>query len=182
MRGGSAARPPSSRQPHYRWRGRVGSGVAGVGANAVSTGHCGGAEREGGSSGEPDQRDGAGNAVSGAHFVTPLVEDVVLFDTRDQVFHHGVGRPERPRRRTIADGTSRSTGEGRADLGSGDHGALPPRSQASGLHQNNLPHPVEKEIVPPTVASVWREIWCRTTRCAMFFRRSARKCGSGRRG
>ena len=40
-----------------------------------------------------------GTLYPGVHFVTPLVEDVALFDTRDQVFTTGVigGRQRAPR-------------------------------------------------------------------------------------
>ena len=100
----------------------------------------------------------AGTLYPGVHFVTPLLERVVLFDTRDQLF------------------TTGSTEDGKASAGGVK--AQPLNVQAKegltlGLAitvryrvdskrldfvEANLPQPVEKEIVPPVVASVWREL------------------------
>jgi len=100
-----------------------------------------------------------GTLYPGAHAVSPLVEDVALFDTRDQIF------------------TTGATEDGKAALANTTRAQLLDVQAKEGLTlglaitvryrldpkkldyiQGNLPHPVEREIVPPTVASVWREL------------------------
>jgi regulator of protease activity HflC (stomatin/prohibitin superfamily) len=106
-----------------------------------------------------------GTLYPGVHFVAPLVEDVALFDTRDQVFTTGASE------------------DGAVEVGKTAAGKVSGKSQLldtqakEGLTlglaitvryrldsrrldyiQSNLPRPVEKEIVPPIVASVWREL------------------------
>ena len=101
-----------------------------------------------------------GTLYPGAHFLTPLAESVVLFDTRDQLFTTGA----------VEDGKAAST----KPLPSGEflnvqakEGlvlglAITIRYRLDPKHldyiQANLPQPVEKEIVPPVVASAWREL------------------------
>ena len=77
-----------------------------------------------------------GTLYPGAHFVAPLVEDVALFDTRDQIFTTGVlgGWKERRGECVAQVATARRAGERRTDAGTGDYGALPARSEAAGLH------------------------------------------------
>lgn len=97
-----------------------------------------------------------GTLYPGVHFVTPLVEDVALFDTRDQVFTTGV----------TEDGKSVSAKSQLLDVQAKEGLTLglaitvryrldPKRLD---YIQSNLPRPVEKEIVPPIVASAWREL------------------------
>ena len=102
----------------------------------------------------------AGTLYPGVHFVIPLVEDVALFDIRDQVFTAG----------TIEDGKNAAANvTSRAQLldvqakeGLTLGLAITVRYRLDPKHldyiQSNLPRPVEKEIVPPVVASVWREL------------------------
>jgi regulator of protease activity HflC (stomatin/prohibitin superfamily) len=100
----------------------------------------------------------AGTLYPGTHFITPLLERVVLFDTRDQLF------------------TTGSTEDGKVSMGAvkaqplnvqAKEGltlglAITVRYRLDSRHldfvEANLPQPVEKEIVPPVVASVWREL------------------------
>ncbi len=101
-----------------------------------------------------------GTLYPGAHVVTPFVEDVALFDTRDQVFTTGEAE----------DGKAASTGtqtrgqmldvQAKEGLTLGLAITVRYRLDANKLDaiHSNLPKPVEKEIVPPTVASVWREL------------------------
>jgi regulator of protease activity HflC (stomatin/prohibitin superfamily) len=100
-----------------------------------------------------------GTLYPGVHFVTPLVEEVGLFDTRDQVFTTGV----------LEDGKPAANVSGRSQLldvqakeGLTLGLAITVRYRLDpkrlGYIQSNLPRPVEKEIVPPVVASVWREL------------------------
>ena len=98
----------------------------------------------------------AGTLYPGAHFVTPLAENVVLFDTRDQLFTTGdlegakaEGKKTEPLNVQAKEGLT---------LGL----AITVRYRLDPKHldyiQANLPQPVEKEIVPPIVASAWREL------------------------
>ena len=138
----------------------AGAGDAGMGTAAAGLQHCGRAQWYGGSPSEPDERNRAGDALSGAHLVTPLVEDVALFDTRDQIFTTGVSEDGK----TAAANTSAKMQlldvQAKEGLTLGLAITVRYRLDAKRLDyiQGNLPRPVEKEIVPPTVASVWREI------------------------
>ena len=100
-----------------------------------------------------------GTLYPGAHFVVPLAESIVLFDTRDQLFTTG----------SIEDGKSKKDhGEKPAPLnvqakeGLSVGLAISIRYRLDPAHldyiQANLPQPVETEIVPPVVASAWREL------------------------
>jgi regulator of protease activity HflC (stomatin/prohibitin superfamily) len=101
-----------------------------------------------------------GTLYPGAHMVMPLVEDVALFDTRDQIFTTGDlevakpsagGLPTRPQLLDV---------QAKEGLTIGLAITVRYRLDAKKLDyiQGNLPRPVEREIVPPTVASVWREV------------------------
>ena len=100
-----------------------------------------------------------GTLYPGAHFVTPLAENLVLFDTRDQLFTTGSiedGKPEKKRTSNL-DPVRVQAKEG-LSLGL----AITIRYRLDPKHldyiQANLPQPVESEIVPPVVASAWREL------------------------
>src|SRR5207237_824244 len=100
-----------------------------------------------------------GTLYPGAHFVTPLAENLVLFDTRDQLFTTGSiedGKPEKKRTSNL-DPLRVQAKEG-LSLGF----AITIRYRLDPKHldyiQANLPQPVEREIVPPVVASAWREL------------------------
>jgi regulator of protease activity HflC (stomatin/prohibitin superfamily) len=101
-----------------------------------------------------------GTLYPGVHLVKPLVEEVALFDIRDQVFTTGSledGKPavaKAPSKPELLDVQAK---EG-LTLGL----AITVRYRLDPRHldyiHSNLPHPVEREIVPPVVASVWREL------------------------
>jgi regulator of protease activity HflC (stomatin/prohibitin superfamily) len=101
-----------------------------------------------------------GTLYPGIHLVKPLVEEVALFDIRDQVFTTGSledGKPavaKAPSKPELLDVQAK---EG-LTLGL----AITVRYRLDPRHldyiHSNLPHPVEREIVPPVVASVWREL------------------------
>lgn len=101
-----------------------------------------------------------GTLYPGVHLVKPLVEEVALFDIRDQVFTTGsledgkAAIAKAPSKPELLDVQAK---EG-LTLGL----AITVRYRLDPKHldyiQSNLPHPVEKEIVPPVVASVWREL------------------------
>jgi regulator of protease activity HflC (stomatin/prohibitin superfamily) len=101
-----------------------------------------------------------GTLYPGVHLVTPLVEDVALFDTRDQVFTTGVAEDGKS---TAANASGKNQFlDVQAKEGLTLGLAITVRYRLDSRHldyvESNLPHPVEKEIVPPTVASVWREL------------------------
>jgi regulator of protease activity HflC (stomatin/prohibitin superfamily) len=100
-----------------------------------------------------------GTLYPGAHMVTPLVEEVALFDTRDQIFTTGVSEGEKSAANISAKNQLLDV-QAKEGLTLGLAITVRYRLDAKRLDyiQGNLPHPVEKEIVPPTVASVWREI------------------------
>lgn len=107
----------------------------------------------------------AGSLYPGVHFVQPVSERVVLFDTRDQLFttaslEDSGKKPSSPRKDeapTQEDGLRVQAKEG---LNLGLAITVRYRLDPSRLDyiQGNLPQPVEKEIVPAVVASTWREI------------------------
>src|SRR5271170_4131868 len=101
-----------------------------------------------------------GTLYPGAHMVTPLVEDVALFDTRDQVFTTGVSEDGKTAATNVSTKTQLLEVQAKEGLTLGLAITVRYRLDAKRLDyiQGNLPRPVEKEIVPPTVASVWREI------------------------
>src|SRR3954447_15504524 len=100
-----------------------------------------------------------GTLYPGAHFVVPLAESIMLFDTRDQLFTTG----------SVEDGKSKKNhAEKAAPLnvqakeGLSVGLAITIRYRLDPAHldyiQANLPQPVETEIVPAVVASAWREL------------------------
>lgn len=106
-----------------------------------------------------------GTLYPGTHLVVPFVEDVALFDTRDQIFTTGMSEDGK----TATAKTFTKNQEPNAQplnvqakegLTLGLAITVRYRLDARRLDyiEVNLPRPVEKEIVPPVVASVWREI------------------------
>jgi regulator of protease activity HflC (stomatin/prohibitin superfamily) len=101
----------------------------------------------------------AGTLYPGVHFVTPLLEKVELFDTRDQLFTTGSIEDGK----TVAGATVKAQPlnvQAREGLTLGLAITVRYRVDSKRLDyvEANLPQPVEKEIVPPVVASVWREL------------------------
>ncbi len=101
-----------------------------------------------------------GTLYPGVHMVMPLVEDVALFDTRDQIFTTGVSEDGKTAATNISTRMQLLNVQAKEGLTLGLAITVRYRLDAKRLDyiQGNLPRPVEKEIVPPTVASVWREI------------------------
>jgi len=99
----------------------------------------------------------AGTLYPGVHFVTPLVQRVALFDTRDQLFTTGFAEDHKKATTATSEPLQVQSKEG-LSLGL----AITVRYRLDPRHldyiQNNLPQPIEKEIVPPVVASAWREL------------------------
>ena len=100
-----------------------------------------------------------GTLYPGAHVLVPLIEDVALFDTRDQIFTTG-GYEGGASASAIAAKDQLLNVQAKEGLTLGLAITVRYRLDAKKLDyiQANLPRPVEREIVPPTVASVWREI------------------------
>ncbi len=101
-----------------------------------------------------------GTLYPGVHMVKPLLEDVALFDTRDQVFTTGVAEDGKIAAENTVGKAQLLNVQAKEGLTVGL--AITVRYRLDPKHldyiQGNLPHPVEKEIVPPVVASVWREL------------------------
>src|SRR5437867_11057276 len=100
-----------------------------------------------------------GTLYPGTHFITPMAEKIVLFDTRDQLFTTGA----------LEDGKETQVAKGKIEqlkvqskegLDVGLSITVRYRLDPKRLDyiQSNLPQPVEKEIVPAVVASAWREL------------------------
>jgi regulator of protease activity HflC (stomatin/prohibitin superfamily) len=104
----------------------------------------------------------SGTLYPGIHFVTPFIDHVALFDIRDQV---------------LTTSTAKEMAEDKSESGKASRNEVFNVQAREGLTlglaitvryrldpkkldyiQSNLPLPVEKEIVPPVVASVFREI------------------------
>src|SRR6266851_4696618 len=101
-----------------------------------------------------------GTLHPGVHFVVPLVEDVALFDTRDQVFTTGTSEDGKTAAANVSTKGQLLDVQAKEGLTLGLAITVRYRLDPNRLDyiQGNLPHPVENEIVPPTVASVWREL------------------------
>src|SRR5437870_315840 len=97
-----------------------------------------------------------GTLYPGAHFVTPLAENVALFDTRDQLFTTG----ESEDAKAAAHKAEPLNVQAKEGLTLGLAITVRYRLDPRRLDyiQANLPQPVEKEIVPAVVASAWREL------------------------
>jgi regulator of protease activity HflC (stomatin/prohibitin superfamily) len=139
--------------PQIRWRGALALALIAWGPILVAIGIV--VVPSGMAGVRVSQRSGTipGTLYPGAHFVTPLAENVALFDTRDQLFSTG-----------WLDGHGGKTEVFNVQAREGLTLALAitVRYRLDPTHldyiQNNLPQPVEKEIVPPAVASAWREL------------------------
>ena len=98
----------------------------------------------------------AGTLYPGVHFITPLMERVELFDTRDQLFTTGAledGKNSGNKAQPLAV-------QAKEGLTLGLAITVRYRVEPKRLDyiEANLPLPIEREIVPPVVASVWREL------------------------
>src|SRR6201997_4257229 len=101
-----------------------------------------------------------GTLYPGVHFVLPLVEDVALFDTRDQVFTTGVSEDGKAAAANVSAKSQLLDVQAKEGLTLGLAITVRYRLDPKRLDyvQSNLPHPGEREIFPPTVAIVWREL------------------------
>jgi regulator of protease activity HflC (stomatin/prohibitin superfamily) len=97
-----------------------------------------------------------GTLYPGVHFVTPLVESIETFDLRDHLFTAGLAE-EGGKAGSVKNGLSVQSREG---LNIGLAVTVRYRLDANKLAsvQAHMPQPVDKELVPPVVASAWREL------------------------
>jgi regulator of protease activity HflC (stomatin/prohibitin superfamily) len=102
----------------------------------------------------------AGALYPGAHFVVPLAENIVLFDTRDQLFTTGGTESESKSGLGKSIKSEPLNVQAKEGLTLGLSITVRYRLDPRRLDyiQSNLPQPVEKEIVPAVVASAWREL------------------------
>ncbi|MGP8270629.1 MAG: SPFH domain-containing protein [Terracidiphilus sp.] len=97
-----------------------------------------------------------GTLYPGVHFVTPLVESVQTFDLRDHLFTAGI----------VEEGGKSSAQKGVLSVQSleglniGMAVTVRYRLDPAKLDnvQAHMPQPVDKELMPPVVASAWREL------------------------
>jgi len=101
-----------------------------------------------------------GTLYPGVHFVMPLIEEVALFDTRDQIFTTGTMEDGKKAAGNVTAKSQLLDVQAKEGLTLGLAITVRYRLDPKRLDyiQGSLPRPVEKEIVPPTVASVWREL------------------------
>jgi regulator of protease activity HflC (stomatin/prohibitin superfamily) len=99
-----------------------------------------------------------GTLYSGAHFVTPLMESVAIFDLRDKLFTTGV---------VEGAGTKRAAPEmqpldvqSKEGLNIGLAITVRYRLDPKRLDwmETHLPQPVDRQMVPAVVASAWRDL------------------------
>jgi regulator of protease activity HflC (stomatin/prohibitin superfamily) len=100
----------------------------------------------------------AGTLYPGVHFVTPLLERVVLFDTRDQLFTTGSTEDGKTSAGAVKAQPLNVQAKEGLTLGLAITVRYRVDSKRLDIVEANLPQPVEREIVPPVVASVWREL------------------------
>ncbi|MGO8759506.1 MAG: SPFH domain-containing protein [Terracidiphilus sp.] len=97
-----------------------------------------------------------GTLYPGAHFVTPLVDSVETFDLRDHLYTAGVSGQDAKKTPTTTGMNVQSLEGLNIGLGVTVRYRLDPNKLGS--VQAHLPQPADKEIVPPVVASAWREL------------------------
>src|SRR3984885_10868120 len=99
----------------------------------------------------------AGTLYPGVHYVTPLVEKVELFNTRDQLFTTGVTEDQLAKGNAKGEPLHVQAKEG-LTLGLAITVRHHPDPNPLDHVEANLPQPLETEIVPPVVATAWREL------------------------
>jgi regulator of protease activity HflC (stomatin/prohibitin superfamily) len=97
-----------------------------------------------------------GTMYPGVHFITPMIDTVQMFDLRDHMFTAGMAA-EGGKGAIQKAGLEVQSREGlNIGLGVTVRYRLDPSKLAS--VQAHLPQPADKELVPPVVASAWREL------------------------
>ncbi len=100
----------------------------------------------------------SGTLYPGVHAVTPLVEHVEVFDMRDKIFTTG-GAELKDGNKTVKPASPLSV-QAKEGLTLGLAITVRYRLDPKRLDyiQSHLPQPIETELVPPIVASAWREL------------------------
>ena len=107
-----------------------------------------------------------GTLYPGAHFIKPLLEDVVLYDTREQIYTAGDEDNNEEEAQTPAKPVVKAkkhavlTVQAREGLAVGIATTVRYRLDANRLVDihNNLPRNIEDELVPSVVASTFRDL------------------------
>src|ERR1035441_7651846 len=108
-----------------------------------------------------------GTLYPGVHFVAPLIERVELFNTRDQLFTTGISEDALAKGGAKGEAIHEQALPAQALHVQAKEGltlglAITVRYQIDPKRldyiEANLPQPLEKEIVPPVVATAWREL------------------------
>jgi regulator of protease activity HflC (stomatin/prohibitin superfamily) len=98
-----------------------------------------------------------GTLYPGVHFIAPLVDRVEMFDLRDHLFITGLGAQSPAKGQEQKAGLDVQSKEGlNIGMGVTVRYRLDPNKLWS--VQARLPQPADKELVPPVVASAWREL------------------------
>lgn len=98
----------------------------------------------------------SGTLYPGVHYVTPILEHVDTFDTRDKLFTTGVAEDSK----IVGHTKGALTVQAKEGLSLGLAITVRYRLDPKRLDyiQSHLPQPVETELVPPVIASAWREV------------------------
>jgi regulator of protease activity HflC (stomatin/prohibitin superfamily) len=101
-----------------------------------------------------------GTLYPGVHFVIPFAENIAFFDTRDQLFTTGAPEDADKTQGQHASKLQPLKVQAKEGLTVGLAITVRYRLDPRRLDfiQANLPQPVEKEIVPAAVTSVWRDL------------------------
>ena len=94
-----------------------------------------------------------GTLYPGAHILTPLIDNLVLYDTREQVYTTAASATAKPAGEVL-------TVQAREGLNLGLAVTVRYRldpSRLTAIHQN-LPQPVDEQVVGPVVSSIYRQL------------------------
>ena len=98
-----------------------------------------------------------GTLYPGVHFITPLVDNVVLYDTRERVYTTAASETARTASKPSSEVLVVQAREGlNIGLAVTVRYRLDP-SKLSSIHQN-LPQPVDEQVVGPVVSSTYRQL------------------------
>ena len=98
-----------------------------------------------------------GTLYPGVHFIAPLVDSVEMFDLRDHLFITGLGGAAAGKGQAQKASLDVQSKEG-LNIGMGVTVRYRLDPNKLGSVQAHLPQPADKELVPPVVASAWREL------------------------
>jgi len=97
-----------------------------------------------------------GTLYPGVHFITPLIDSVQTFDLRDHVYTAGILDQAAKSTTPVSELSVQSLEGLNIGLAVTVRYRLDPNKLDS--VQAHLPQPADKELVPPVVASAWREL------------------------